>query len=44
MNQNPPRTVKPTMHYNKHSGRKSWKEKGKYGIKRDRSQTREFSS
>lgn len=41
LNQNPPRTVKPTMYYNKHSGRKSWKER-KPGRGRDRQQTREF--
>ena len=42
--QNPPRTVKPTMYYNKWPGRKRWKEKGKFGIPRDRQQSREFQS
>jgi hypothetical protein len=40
--QHPPKTVKPTSHYNKHSGRKNWREKGKFGKGRDRQQTREF--
>ena len=34
--QNPPKTVKPVSYYNKNSGFKKWREKGKKGSGRDR--------
>ena len=42
--QNPPKTNKPASYYNKNSRLRHLKEKGKYGIERDRAQTREFQS